>query len=231
MRSTHAMETIMQYALLFQQSPEEFAARTDPDKREQRDAFWAAFIPYMTALREAGVIVAGAGLEPPETATSIRLRDGHRRVQDGPFADSKEQLGGLIIIEVPTWTQRWTGRRAVRRRPGARSKSARSASDEAGAREPGMADALTVDRAARDSYGRLVDLPFRATRESRRRKMRSPTRLCRARGLAARWRAGPAGGVAADRGAAPADRRGAARPRACDAAPDSRIAVEQAESG
>jgi hypothetical protein len=95
------METIMQYALLFQQSPEEFAARTDPDKREQRDAFWAAFIPYMTALREAGVIVAGAGLEPPETATSIRIRDGKRLVQDGPFADSKEQLGGFFIIEVP----------------------------------------------------------------------------------------------------------------------------------
>lgn len=91
----------MQYALLFQQSPEEFAARNDPAKQDQRAAYMAAFVPYMTALREAGVVVAGAGLEVPETATSIRIRDGKRLVQDGPYADSKEQLGGFFIIEVP----------------------------------------------------------------------------------------------------------------------------------
>jgi hypothetical protein len=87
----------MQYALLFFQSPDEFAARSDPKLRE---AFWASFIPYMNALTEAGIVVAGAGLEPPEVATSIRLSDGRRQVQDGPFADAKEQLGGFFIIEV-----------------------------------------------------------------------------------------------------------------------------------
>jgi hypothetical protein len=87
----------MQYALLFYQSPEEFAARTDPKKRE---AFWASFIPYMKALTESGIVAAGAGLEPPEVATSIRPNGGKRQVQDGPFAEAKEQLGGFFIIEV-----------------------------------------------------------------------------------------------------------------------------------
>jgi hypothetical protein len=92
------METTMQYALLFQQSPEEFAARSDPEKYA---GFLAAFVPYVKALQDAGVVVAGAGLEPPDTATSIRLREGRRLTQDGPFADSKEQLAGFFIIEVP----------------------------------------------------------------------------------------------------------------------------------
>jgi hypothetical protein len=88
----------MQYALLFQQTPTEFADRKDPQRYA---AFWAAFGPYVKALREAGVIVAGAGLQPPETATSLREQDGQRLVQDGPFADTKEQLAGFFIIEVP----------------------------------------------------------------------------------------------------------------------------------
>lgn len=89
----------MNYTFLFYQSPAEFAARTDPAKR---DKFWASFMPYMKALQDAGIVVAGAGLEPPETGTTMRLgADGQRHVQDGPYADTKEQLGGLFIINVP----------------------------------------------------------------------------------------------------------------------------------
>lgn len=40
-------------------------------------------------------------IAPIHTATTVRLRDGKRQVQDGPFAESKEQLGGYFIIEVP----------------------------------------------------------------------------------------------------------------------------------
>ena len=90
----------MQYALLFNQSPVEFANRKDPEKHA---IFWAAFDPYLKALRQSGVMVSGAGLAPPETATAIRERDGQRLVQDGPFADTKEQLGGFIVIEVPNF--------------------------------------------------------------------------------------------------------------------------------
>jgi hypothetical protein len=86
------------YTLLFYLSPDEFAARTDPEKKE---AFWGSFMPYMKAIRDAGVVVSGAGLEPPETATTVRMADGRRLVQDGPYAATKEQLGGLFIINVP----------------------------------------------------------------------------------------------------------------------------------
>jgi hypothetical protein len=88
----------MNYTLLFYQSPDEFRARTDP---QRRDAFWGSFMPYMKAVRDAGIFVGGAGLQPPELATTVKSRGGERLVQDGPFADSKEQLGGFFIINVP----------------------------------------------------------------------------------------------------------------------------------
>ena len=75
-----------------------FALRTDPHKSQ---AYWAAWPAYARALEEAGVMVGGAGLQLPETATTVQLRDGKRHVQDGPFADTKEQLGGYFVIDVP----------------------------------------------------------------------------------------------------------------------------------
>jgi len=88
----------MQYMLMFYLGPDEFAARTDPKKKE---AFWAGFLPYLKAIRDAGIFVGGAGLETPDAARTLRRRDGQRSVQDGPYGDSKEQLGGFIIIDVP----------------------------------------------------------------------------------------------------------------------------------
>ena len=102
----------MQYSILIYLSPDQFAARTDPD---QREAFWGAFVPYMQALYAAGIVVAGAGLEAPETATTVDLREGKRLVQDGPYAETKEQLGGVFIIDVPDldtaldWAGRYPG--------------------------------------------------------------------------------------------------------------------------
>lgn len=88
----------MRYTLMFYLSPSEFAARTDPQKRE---AFWGSFMPYMKAVKDAGIFAGGAGLEPPDTATTLRMRQGKRLVQDGPYADIKEQLGGFFLIDVP----------------------------------------------------------------------------------------------------------------------------------
>ncbi|MFI5014638.1 MAG: YciI family protein [Hyphomicrobiales bacterium] len=87
----------MNYTLLLYQSPADFAARTDPKKRQ---AFLGSFRPYMKALTDAGVVVAGAGLQPPEGATTVKQRNGQRHVRDGPYADTKEQLGGFIVIDV-----------------------------------------------------------------------------------------------------------------------------------
>jgi hypothetical protein len=46
-------------------------------------------------------LVGGTGLQPPVEATVVRLRHGQRLVEDGPYAESKEQLGGVIMIDVP----------------------------------------------------------------------------------------------------------------------------------
>jgi hypothetical protein len=88
----------MNYTLLIYLDSDEFAARTDSKKKE---SFWGSFLPYMKALKDAGIVVGGAGLEPPETTTTVKLRGGQPLVQDGPYADTKEQFGGFFIIDVP----------------------------------------------------------------------------------------------------------------------------------
>ncbi|EGF90129.1 YCII-related domain protein [Asticcacaulis biprosthecium C19] len=51
------------------------------------------------ALKTAGVYVAGDGLQDVETATSVRVRGGKTETMDGPFAETKERLGGYYIID------------------------------------------------------------------------------------------------------------------------------------
>lgn len=88
----------MHYSILVYETPSEIAAREDPARAE---AYWAAYSAYSSALRAAGVAAGGAALHPPANATTIRVRGGERHVQDGPFADTKEVLGGIFIIDVP----------------------------------------------------------------------------------------------------------------------------------
>ena len=90
----------MNYTVLIYETPEDFAVRNDPDP-EKRDAYWAVWPAYTKALKDAGIFVGGAGLEPPETATTLKFREGKRLVQDGPYAETKEQLGGFYMIDVP----------------------------------------------------------------------------------------------------------------------------------
>jgi hypothetical protein len=89
----------MKYTILIYEREAEFGARTDGVRQ---GAYWGAYRAYTQALREAGVMVGGAGLQPPQHGTTVRQRDGKRHVQDGPYADSKEQLGGFYEIEVPS---------------------------------------------------------------------------------------------------------------------------------
>ena len=88
----------MQYAILVYETPADLADRDDPTKAT---TYWASYTAYSRSLVEAGVAAGGAGLHPPAMATTVRLRDGKRHVQDGPFADTKELLGGLFMIDVP----------------------------------------------------------------------------------------------------------------------------------
>jgi hypothetical protein len=87
----------MQYAIVIYESAEGFEARTGKDQ----EAYFGAWQAYADAVRASGVFVAGKGLQSPETGTVVRFRDGERTVQDGPYADTKEQLGGFFIIDVP----------------------------------------------------------------------------------------------------------------------------------
>ncbi|HEY2995794.1 MAG TPA: YciI family protein [Methylomirabilota bacterium] len=99
----------MKYTILVYESDADFKTRSDDTCQA---AYWGAYRAYTTALQQAGVMVGGAGLQPPHAATTLRQRDGKRRVQDGPFADTKEQLGGYYEIEVPGLDQalEWAAR-------------------------------------------------------------------------------------------------------------------------
>ena len=88
----------MQYMLLLNETEAEFAKRNHP---EQAGAYWGGWNAFIGAMAQAGIIVKGDGLQGPHAATTVRVRDGKRLVEDGPFADTKEQLGGYFVIEVP----------------------------------------------------------------------------------------------------------------------------------
>lgn len=88
----------MQYMMMFYENDAEMAKR---DSATEADAYWGAWNAYIGALNEAGIVVRGDGLLPPSAATTLRLVNGERQVQDGPVAATKEQLGGYFVIEVP----------------------------------------------------------------------------------------------------------------------------------
>ncbi|MBI1252620.1 MAG: YciI family protein [Alphaproteobacteria bacterium] len=89
----------MKYAILVYETADDFAAREDQDRMQ---AYWAAYSAYADALSKSGFGAGqGAGLLPPHAATTVRVRGGARQVVDGPFADTKEQLGGFFIIDAP----------------------------------------------------------------------------------------------------------------------------------
>ncbi len=61
----------------------------------------ASYMAYSEALNKAGAYVGSGRLQPTATATTVRVVDGKSQVLDGPYVDSKEQLGGYFIIDVP----------------------------------------------------------------------------------------------------------------------------------
>lgn len=91
----------MNFAMLIYQSPASFALRTDPDAAKQ-EAYISGWVRYTQALHDAGIFVTGSGLQPSDTATTVTLHgNGEHRVQDGPFADTREQLAGFYLVNVP----------------------------------------------------------------------------------------------------------------------------------
>ncbi len=68
---------------------------------EQQQQGGAAYMAYTQALAAAGVLRGSNRLRPGSTATTLRTTSGKTQVLDGPFIDSKEQLGGYYLIDVP----------------------------------------------------------------------------------------------------------------------------------
>jgi len=68
--------------------------------RTDQEHWLGAYRAYMVAMTKAGVLKSSNGLEPTSAATTVRVANGKTQVLDGPYAESKEQLGGFHLIEV-----------------------------------------------------------------------------------------------------------------------------------
>ncbi|MGA2427923.1 MAG: YciI family protein [Candidatus Acidiferrum sp.] len=69
--------------------------------KDEKEHWLGAYRAYMEAMAKAGVLKDSRGLHPTSAATTVRVLNGKTQVLDGPYAESKEQLGGFHIIEVP----------------------------------------------------------------------------------------------------------------------------------
>ncbi|HYM17690.1 MAG TPA: YciI family protein [Micropepsaceae bacterium] len=87
----------MQYLLALYVNEAQWPKMT---KAEQEQGI-AAYRAYTEALMKAGALKGGNRLAPTSSATTVRLHDGKPKVLDGPYAESKEQLGGYFLIDVP----------------------------------------------------------------------------------------------------------------------------------
>ena len=101
----------MQYILLLHADEAGFARMTPAEQQQGM----AAYMAYSEALNKAGAMKGSNRLQPVATATTVRIVDGKTQVLDGPYADSKEQLGGYFLIDVPdldaalSWAARCPG--------------------------------------------------------------------------------------------------------------------------
>ena len=87
----------MQYLLLMYQN--EAVMRNQPQDRARQ--VHGAYMAYLDALKKAGVLVANAGLQPTSAAATVRAPAGKAMVLNGPFAETREQLAGYFLIDVP----------------------------------------------------------------------------------------------------------------------------------
>lgn len=87
----------MRYTFLLY-SDEAGSSDVTPEQMEQSVAVFSA---YIQSLKDAGVFIDTDWLQPSAAATTISLKTGSRLVQDGPYADTKEQMGGYFAVEVP----------------------------------------------------------------------------------------------------------------------------------
>lgn len=87
----------MHYTFLLYSDPTKFADMTEEDWAQEKEVYGA----YIGALKGAGVFVSTDWLQPVHTATTLTMENGSARIQDGPFAETVETLGGYFVINVP----------------------------------------------------------------------------------------------------------------------------------
>lgn len=87
----------MEYLLMIHADPAGLQRLRDAE----RSTALSAYTAYTEALQQAGVLRGGNRLRPADMATTVRVRDGKTELLDGPYAETREQLGGYYLIDVP----------------------------------------------------------------------------------------------------------------------------------
>jgi len=84
----------LRYVLLIYGSESDYARMT----QEERAALMQAHNTFANEVQKRGLLTGGAPLQPTSTATTVRVRNGKTLITDGPFAETKEQLAGLYVL-------------------------------------------------------------------------------------------------------------------------------------
>ena len=94
----------VKYVLLLYENDAERVAKSEDEV--------ARCVAYAQAMEKAGILLGGERLRPAWSATTVRLADGETQVIDGPYAETREQLGGFHVIDVPDLDAAlaWAGR-------------------------------------------------------------------------------------------------------------------------
>jgi hypothetical protein len=85
----------MRYICLIYEQESQWAKMSDSEK----EAIYRDYYKFQDDIKKSGHYVAGEPLEPTHTATTVRVRNGKAQTTDGPFAETKEQLGGYYLID------------------------------------------------------------------------------------------------------------------------------------
>ena len=85
----------MQYILLIYENEAEIKAR----KNEENQKIFGEYMAFTQSIAQTGHYKGGNPLQPTTTATTVRVRNGKRQTTDGPFAETREQLGGYYLVD------------------------------------------------------------------------------------------------------------------------------------
>jgi hypothetical protein len=95
-------EAAMKYLCLIYDEEKKMATMS----QSESNAFMGEYFAFTDGIRKSGHYVGGEALQPVQTATTIRIRNGKVSTTDGPFAETKEQLGGFYLIQAKDLTKR-----------------------------------------------------------------------------------------------------------------------------